>query len=79
VLLERGCDCGFARGGEAREPDCEAFLLAGGVALGAREGRVPCDVAARGGMLVRFGEGGGIGYLRCHVDGCVMKWGRCDE
>ena len=45
VLLERGCDGGFAGCGEAREPDCEATLLAVGVTLAAGEGRVPGDVA----------------------------------
>jgi len=45
VLLERCRDGGFARRREAGEPDGEAFLLAVAIALGAREGRVPCDVA----------------------------------
>lgn len=45
VLLERGRDGGLARGGQAREPDREALLLAEGLALGAREGWVPGDVA----------------------------------
>lgn len=45
VLLEGGGDGGFARGGEAGEPDGEALLLAEGLALGAGEGRVPGDVA----------------------------------
>jgi hypothetical protein len=45
VLLECGCDGRFAGCREAGEPDCEAFLLAKAVALSAREGRVPCDVA----------------------------------
>jgi hypothetical protein len=45
VLLERGCDCGLAGGGEAGEPDGEAFLLAETVALSAGQRWVPCDVA----------------------------------
>lgn len=47
MLLECGRDGGFARGGETREPDCAALLLAEGVALRARERRVPGDVAGR--------------------------------
>ena len=46
MLLEGCCDGGLARGGEAGEPDGEAALLAQVVALAAREGRVPGDVAA---------------------------------
>jgi hypothetical protein len=45
VLFKGGRDGGFARGGEAGKPDCEAALLAVGVALAAGERRVPCDVA----------------------------------
>ena len=45
MLLERGRDGGFAGGGQAREPDCEAALLAERVALGARERGVPGYVA----------------------------------
>ena len=45
VLLERGRNGGFARGREAGQPDGEAALLAELVALMAREGRVPSDVA----------------------------------
>ena len=45
VLLEGGCDCGFAGGGEAGEPEGEAFLLGVGLALGAGETLVPGDVA----------------------------------
>lgn len=45
VLLEGGGDGGFARGGEARQPDCEAALAAQLVALAAREGGMPGDVA----------------------------------
>lgn len=48
VLLEGGGDGGFARGGQAGEPDGEALLLAEGLALGAGEGRVPGDVAKEG-------------------------------
>lgn len=47
VLLERCGDGGFTGRGEAGEPDCEAGLLAEFVALAAREGWVPCDVAMR--------------------------------
>lgn len=46
MLLEGGSDGGLARGGEAGEPDGQALLLAGFVALLAREGGVPGDVAA---------------------------------
>lgn len=49
VLLERGGDGGLARRREARQPDREAALAARLVALAAREGRVPGDVAERGG------------------------------
>lgn len=45
VLLEGGGDGGFARGGEAGEPEGEAALGAEGCALGAGEGGVPGDVA----------------------------------
>lgn len=61
VLLEGGGDGGFSRGGQAGEPDGEALLLTVGFALGAREGRVPGDVA---GLVVGanvsfiFGSGG---------------------
>lgn len=47
VLLEGGGDGGLARCRQAGEPDGEALLLAEGLALGAREGRVPGDVATR--------------------------------
>jgi hypothetical protein len=59
VLLERGCDGGFARGGQAREPDCEALLLAVLVALGAGEGRVPGDVGRHDVVLGEYEVGGG--------------------
>lgn len=52
VLLQGGGDGGFARGGEACEPDGEALLFAEGLALGAGEGGVPGDVARD------FGGGG---------------------
>lgn len=45
MLLECGRDGGFSGRAEACEPDCEAALLAEGVALAAREGWVPGDVA----------------------------------
>ena len=48
MLLEGGGDGGLARGGQAGEPDGETLLLAGLVALLAREGGVPGDVAASG-------------------------------
>lgn len=48
VLLKRCGDGGFTGRGKACEPDCEAGLLAEFVALAAREGRVPCDVAGKG-------------------------------
>jgi hypothetical protein len=45
VLLERRRDGRFSRRRETSEPDGEAGLLAELVALGAREGWVPGDVA----------------------------------
>lgn len=45
VLLEGRGDGRLARGREPREPDRVAALLAQSVALGAREGRMPGDVA----------------------------------
>ena len=45
VLFEGGGDGGFAGGGEAGEPDCEAGLAAEGGAFRVREGGVPCYVA----------------------------------
>ena len=52
-LFERDGDGGFAGGGEAGEPDCEALLLAEGCADGGGEGGgVVCYVAGRG-----LGEG----------------------
>jgi hypothetical protein len=51
-MLFGGCrDGAFSGGGEAGEPEGEAFLFAKGVALGAGEAFVPCDVA-RIGLLV---------------------------
>lgn len=44
VLLQGGGDGGLARGGEARQPDCEAALAAQLVALAAGEGGMPGDV-----------------------------------
>lgn len=67
VLLERSRDGRLSGRGKACEPDGEAGLLAECVALGAREGRVPGDVAVdvqytsypnsgpRDGGLVGFG------------------------
>lgn len=48
VLFEGCGDGGLARGREARQPDGEATLAARLVALAAREGRVPGDVAGEG-------------------------------
>ena len=45
VLLERCRDGRLSGGGETGEPDCKALLFAGCVALCAREGRMPGDVA----------------------------------
>lgn len=45
MLLEGCGDGGFARGREAGEPDGQALLAAEPVALFAREGRVPGDIA----------------------------------
>ena len=45
VLLKRSGYGGFARGGEAGEPEGEAALGAEGAALGAGEGGVPGNVA----------------------------------
>lgn len=50
VLLEGGGDGRFARGGEARQPDCEATLGAQLVALAAGEGGMPGDVAVDSGV-----------------------------
>jgi hypothetical protein len=47
VLLERSRDGRLSGCREAGKPDGEALLLAGCVALCAREGRVPGDVAGR--------------------------------
>lgn len=49
VLLEGGGDGGFARGGEAGEPDGEAGLVAESGAFGVREGGVPGYVAGLAG------------------------------
>lgn len=50
-MLFEGCGYGrFTAGGEAGEPDCEAFLFAVGVAFGAGEGGMPCYVAVIGDM-----------------------------
>lgn len=48
VLLEGGRNGGLARGGETRQPDGEAALLAEVIALTARERRVPGNVATDG-------------------------------
>lgn len=45
MLLKRGRYGRFAGCAEAGEPNCEAALFAECVALAAREGWVPCDVA----------------------------------
>lgn len=45
VLLKRSCDRRLSRRRETGKPDGEARLLAECVALSAREGRVPCNVA----------------------------------
>jgi len=47
VLLESDGDGGLSGGGETSEPEGETLLLAELIALGAREGCVPCDVAVR--------------------------------
>lgn len=69
VLLEGGRDGGFARGGEAGEPDCEARLAAEGGAFGVGEGvGVPSYIAgdSSGG---KEREWGGNDYIRCHCQG----------
>jgi len=54
-LLEGDGDGGFAAGGEAREPDCEALLAAeGGADGGGYRGGVVGDVA---GHVCKFGVG----------------------
>lgn len=68
VLLEGGGDGGFARGGEASEPDGEALLLAEGLALGAREGGVPGDVARGTEKLLVF---------ECCVEDTKLHLTRC--
>lgn len=45
MLLESSCDCGFARGGEAGEPEGEAFLLSKALAFAPGEPFVPGDIA----------------------------------
>ena len=50
VLFEGGGDGGFAGGGEAGEPDCEAGLVSEGGALGVREGGVPGYVSVGEGV-----------------------------
>lgn len=50
MLLKGGRDSRFSRRGESGKPDCEATLLAEVIALGAREGGVPCDVAVVGAL-----------------------------
>lgn len=45
MLLEGRGDGGLARGGETREPEGQAALLAELIALSSREGGVPGDVA----------------------------------
>ena len=62
VLLEGGGDGGFARGGEAREPDCEAGLVPEVGALRVGEGGVPGYVAGvAGGVGQWVGVCGGWG------------------
>lgn len=65
MLFERSCDGRLARGAETGEPDGEAALPAESVALAARQGRVPGDVA--GHVLGRAG-GAWRDSLRCHCD-----------
>jgi hypothetical protein len=50
VLLQGRGNGGLARGGEARQPDCEAALGAQLVALAAGEGGMPGDVAVDSGV-----------------------------
>jgi hypothetical protein len=59
VLLERSRDGRLSGCGEPGEPDGETLLLAGCVALCAREGRVPGDVAG-GELLAMFACDGGV-------------------
>lgn len=60
VLFQGRGDGGLARGREAREPDGEAALSAELVALVAREGRVPGDVAVAVVVVVLVRDRGGV-------------------
>ena len=77
LVLEFDGECGFARGGEAGQPDCEAALGAEGVALGAGEAAgVVGDVAVGrvwlvGGVLGIRDWGLGMGDVRGHFEGVV--------
>ena len=69
VLLEGGGDGGFARGGEAGEPDCEARLAAEGHTFGVGEGvGVPSYIAGDF-SAGQEREGGWNDYIRCHCRG----------
>ena len=82
VLLERCRDCGLSGCRETGEPDGEAGLLAVCVALLARKGRVPGDVAggcqyARScvSLLCRWWDGGMVGFGGgTHVDILLRFW-----
>ena len=75
VLLERSRDGRLSGRGKACEPDGEAGLLAECVALSARKGRVPGDVAVDVQYTSRSDPGlqmvgwrGVGGYSRCHYE-----------
>jgi len=73
VLFEGGGDGGFAGGGEAGQPDCEAGLVAERGAFGVREGGVPCYVAGLGGRVSRGdGRGGWRGRGGGAIEGLML-------
>ena len=63
VLLQRRGHRRLARRRQAREPDGEALLLAEALALLAREGGVPGDVAVRGWEECQTVDGDGRGQM----------------
>ena len=75
VLLKRSRDGRLSRRRKTCEPDGEAGLLAECVALSARKGRVPGDVAVDVQYTARSDPGlkmvgwrGLEGYSRCHYE-----------
>lgn len=85
MLLQRCSNGGFARGGEASEPEGEATLATQLVAFTARERGMPCDVSACTEEGLVESLFGGADSHRCHqpmdssqVDHrCMLR--RCTE